>query len=55
VNDSTEASGSSRSHGMCVVNILNYVNATPTVRIVLNKENQIWKPKGKLSKNLITV
>ncbi|GJV02053.1 hypothetical protein Tco_1335622 [Tanacetum coccineum] len=27
------------------------VNATPTVRIVLNKEKQIWKPKGKLSDN----
>ncbi|GJX36030.1 retrovirus-related pol polyprotein from transposon TNT 1-94 [Tanacetum coccineum] len=38
-------------HGMCVVNILNSVNATPTVRIVLNKEKQIWKPKGKLSDN----
>ncbi|GJR02014.1 hypothetical protein Tco_0524998 [Tanacetum coccineum] len=41
----------SASHGMCVVNILNSVNATPTVRIVLNKEKQIWKPKGKLSDN----
>ncbi|GJW99012.1 gag-pol polyprotein [Tanacetum coccineum] len=39
------------NHGMCVVNILNSVNATPTVRIVLNKEKQIWKPKGKLSDN----
>ncbi|GJT54863.1 retrovirus-related pol polyprotein from transposon TNT 1-94 [Tanacetum coccineum] len=38
-------------HGMCVVNILNSVNANPTVRIVLNKEKQIWKPKGKLSDN----
>ncbi|GKF52310.1 hypothetical protein Tco_0148777 [Tanacetum coccineum] len=28
----------SASHGMCVVNILNSVNATPTVRIVLNKD-----------------
>ncbi|GJS96144.1 retrovirus-related pol polyprotein from transposon TNT 1-94 [Tanacetum coccineum] len=36
---------------MCVVNILNSVNATPTVRTVLNKEKQIWKPKGKLSDN----
>ncbi|GKF48653.1 hypothetical protein Tco_0141904, partial [Tanacetum coccineum] len=36
---------------MCVVNILNSVNANPTVRIVLNKEKQIWKPKGKLSDN----
>ncbi|GJR24398.1 integrase, catalytic region, zinc finger, CCHC-type containing protein [Tanacetum coccineum] len=40
-----------KNHGMCVVNILNSVNATPTVRIVLNKEKQIWKPKGKLSDN----
>ncbi|GJZ76188.1 retrovirus-related pol polyprotein from transposon TNT 1-94 [Tanacetum coccineum] len=36
---------------MCVVNILKSVNATPTVRIVLNKEKRIWKPKGKLSDN----
>ncbi|GJT47716.1 retrovirus-related pol polyprotein from transposon TNT 1-94 [Tanacetum coccineum] len=36
---------------MCVVNILKSVHATPTVRIVLNKEKQIWKPKGKLSDN----
>ncbi|GJU25937.1 retrovirus-related pol polyprotein from transposon TNT 1-94 [Tanacetum coccineum] len=41
----------SASHEMCVVNILNSVNATPTVKIVLNKEKQIWKPKGKLSDN----
>ncbi|GJY35246.1 retrovirus-related pol polyprotein from transposon TNT 1-94 [Tanacetum coccineum] len=41
----------SASHGMCVVNILKSVHATPTVRIVLNKEKQIWKPKGKLSDN----
>ncbi|GJX62951.1 retrovirus-related pol polyprotein from transposon TNT 1-94 [Tanacetum coccineum] len=41
----------SASHGMCFVNILNSVNATPTVRIVLNKEKQIWKPKGKMSDN----
>ncbi|GJU55967.1 retrovirus-related pol polyprotein from transposon TNT 1-94 [Tanacetum coccineum] len=27
------------------------VNATPTVKIVLNKKKQIWKPKGKLSDN----
>ncbi|GJT23619.1 hypothetical protein Tco_0893556 [Tanacetum coccineum] len=38
-------------HEMCVVNILNFVNATPTVKIVLNKGKQIWKPKGKLSNN----
>ncbi|GJS66486.1 putative ribonuclease H-like domain-containing protein [Tanacetum coccineum] len=41
----------SASHGMCVVNFLNFVNATPTVRIVVNKEKQIWKPKGKLFDN----
>ncbi|GKF41308.1 hypothetical protein Tco_0124650, partial [Tanacetum coccineum] len=34
---------------MCVVNILNSVNVTPTARIVLNKTKQIWKPKGRLS------
>ncbi|GKC01122.1 retrovirus-related pol polyprotein from transposon TNT 1-94 [Tanacetum coccineum] len=43
----------SASHGMCVVNILNSVNVTPTVRIVLNKEKQIWKPKGKMSDNTL--
>ncbi|GKF33933.1 hypothetical protein Tco_0107133 [Tanacetum coccineum] len=36
---------------MCVVNILKSVNAAPTVRIILNNEKQIWKPKGKLSDN----
>ncbi|GJS67066.1 retrovirus-related pol polyprotein from transposon TNT 1-94 [Tanacetum coccineum] len=41
----------SASHGMCVVNILNYVNATSTVTTVLNKGKQIWKPKGRLSDN----
>ncbi|GJR95873.1 retrovirus-related pol polyprotein from transposon TNT 1-94 [Tanacetum coccineum] len=41
----------SASHEMYVVNILNSVNATPTVKIVLNKGKQIWKPKGKLSDN----
>ncbi|GKE88652.1 hypothetical protein Tco_1566127 [Tanacetum coccineum] len=41
----------SSSHEMCVVNILNYVNATPTVKSVLNKGKQIWKPKGRLSDN----
>ncbi|GJX19155.1 hypothetical protein Tco_0221832 [Tanacetum coccineum] len=39
----------SANHEMCVVNILSSVNATPTVKIVLNKGKQIWKPKGKLS------
>ncbi|GJU47056.1 hypothetical protein Tco_1204322 [Tanacetum coccineum] len=41
----------SANHEMCVVNILSFVNATPTVKIVLNKGKQIWKPKGKLSDN----
>ncbi|GJS46860.1 hypothetical protein Tco_0596981 [Tanacetum coccineum] len=41
----------SANHKMCVVNILSSVNATPTVKIVLNKGKQIWKPKGKLSDN----
>ncbi|GJW68326.1 putative ribonuclease H-like domain-containing protein [Tanacetum coccineum] len=41
----------SASHGMCVVNILNSVNATSTVKTVLNKGKQIWKPKGRLSDN----
>ncbi|GKC75962.1 hypothetical protein Tco_1126736 [Tanacetum coccineum] len=39
------------NHEMCVVNILSSVNATPTVKIVLNKGKQIWKPKGRLSNN----
>ncbi|GKF37995.1 hypothetical protein Tco_0114753 [Tanacetum coccineum] len=51
VINSNFESVNSASHGMCVVNILNSVNATPTVRILLNKEKQIWKPKGKLSDN----
>ncbi|GJR88647.1 retrovirus-related pol polyprotein from transposon TNT 1-94 [Tanacetum coccineum] len=41
----------SANHEMCVVNILSSVNSTPTVKIVLNKGKQIWKPKGKLSDN----
>ncbi|GJS28507.1 hypothetical protein Tco_0489127 [Tanacetum coccineum] len=41
----------SANHEMGVVNILSSVNATPTVKIVLNKGKQIWKPKGKLSDN----
>ncbi|GKA77798.1 hypothetical protein Tco_0784335 [Tanacetum coccineum] len=36
---------------MRVVNIMSSANATPTVKIVLNKGKQIWKPKGKLSNN----
>ncbi|GJZ17584.1 retrovirus-related pol polyprotein from transposon TNT 1-94 [Tanacetum coccineum] len=53
VINSNSESVNSASHGMCVVNILNSVNATPTVRIVLNKEKTgSGKPKGK---RLITV
>ncbi|GJR52569.1 retrovirus-related pol polyprotein from transposon TNT 1-94 [Tanacetum coccineum] len=51
VINSNSESVNSASNGMCVVNVLNSVNATPTVRIVLHKEKQIWKPKGKLSDN----
>ncbi|GKA81400.1 integrase, catalytic region, zinc finger, CCHC-type containing protein, partial [Tanacetum coccineum] len=39
------------NHDMCVLKSLNSVNATPTVKIILNKGKQIWKPKGKLSDN----
>ncbi|GKA40248.1 integrase, catalytic region, zinc finger, CCHC-type containing protein [Tanacetum coccineum] len=41
----------SGNHEMCVVNILSSVNATPTVKRVLNKGEHIWKPKGKLTDN----
>ncbi|GKF86071.1 hypothetical protein Tco_0253898 [Tanacetum coccineum] len=41
----------SANHEMYVVNILSSVNATPTVKRVLNKRKKIWKPKGKLSDN----
>ncbi|GJY77857.1 integrase, catalytic region, zinc finger, CCHC-type containing protein [Tanacetum coccineum] len=41
----------SANHEKCVVNILSSVNANPTVKRVLNKGKQIWKPKGKLSDN----
>ncbi|GKF01724.1 hypothetical protein Tco_0028647, partial [Tanacetum coccineum] len=51
INSNSESVSNSVNHEMCVVNILNYVNATPTVKIVLNKGKQIWKPKGKLSDN----
>ncbi|GJS88562.1 hypothetical protein Tco_0771198 [Tanacetum coccineum] len=51
VINSNSESVNSASNGMCVVNVLNSVNATPTVRIVLHKEKQIWKPKSKLSDN----
>ncbi|GKF12614.1 hypothetical protein Tco_0050540, partial [Tanacetum coccineum] len=53
VINSNSESVNSASHGMCV-NILNSVNANPTVRIVLNKEKQIWKPKDKLSDNSLS-
>ncbi|GKB48707.1 hypothetical protein Tco_0899460 [Tanacetum coccineum] len=39
------------NHEMCVINVLNSMNATPTVKIVLNKGKQNWKPKGKLFDN----
>ncbi|GJV72388.1 retrovirus-related pol polyprotein from transposon TNT 1-94 [Tanacetum coccineum] len=39
------------NHDTCVLKSLNSVNATPTVKIILNKGKQIWKPKGKLSDN----
>ncbi|GJU62489.1 retrovirus-related pol polyprotein from transposon TNT 1-94 [Tanacetum coccineum] len=39
-------------HGMCVVNILNSVNATSTVTTVLNKGKQIWET---IADDLITV
>ncbi|GJX53720.1 hypothetical protein Tco_0282089 [Tanacetum coccineum] len=45
---------SSANHEMCDVNGLKSVNATPTVKSVLNKGKQIWKPKGKLSDNSLT-
>ncbi|GJU00496.1 retrovirus-related pol polyprotein from transposon TNT 1-94 [Tanacetum coccineum] len=51
VINSNSESVNSASHGMCVVNILNSVNATSTVKTVLNKGKQIWKPKGRLSDN----
>ncbi|GJX26603.1 hypothetical protein Tco_0232899, partial [Tanacetum coccineum] len=54
VINSNSESVNAASHGMCVVNILNSVNATPAVRTVLNKEKQIWKPKSKLSDDSLT-
>ncbi|GJR00312.1 retrovirus-related pol polyprotein from transposon TNT 1-94 [Tanacetum coccineum] len=39
------------SHEICLLITLNSVNATSTVKIVLNKGKQIWKPKGRLSDN----
>ncbi|GJS41851.1 retrovirus-related pol polyprotein from transposon TNT 1-94 [Tanacetum coccineum] len=49
VINSNSESVNSASHGMCVVNILNSVNATPTVRIVLNKRKPDLETKDKLS------
>ncbi|GKA08405.1 hypothetical protein Tco_0687736 [Tanacetum coccineum] len=54
VINSNSESVNSASNGMCVVNVLNSVNATPTVRIVLHNEKQIWKPKSKLSDNSLS-
>ncbi|GKB38187.1 hypothetical protein Tco_0883129, partial [Tanacetum coccineum] len=57
VNTSTEASGSkprsnTKKNRILPAKIMKCsVNATPTVKIVLNKGKQIWKPKGKLSDN----
>ncbi|GJT11727.1 putative ribonuclease H-like domain-containing protein [Tanacetum coccineum] len=51
VINSNSDSVNSASDGMCVVNVLNSVNATPTLRIVLHKTKQIWKPKGRQSDN----
>ncbi|GKE78245.1 integrase, catalytic region, zinc finger, CCHC-type containing protein, partial [Tanacetum coccineum] len=58
VINSNSESVNSASHEMCVVNILNSVNATPTVRIVLHKgklsdnslykTQRVWKATGKL-------
>ncbi|GJS11957.1 retrovirus-related pol polyprotein from transposon TNT 1-94, partial [Tanacetum coccineum] len=39
------------NHDMCVLKSLNSMNSTPTIKIILNKGKQIWKPKGKLSDN----
>ncbi|GJZ46249.1 integrase, catalytic region, zinc finger, CCHC-type containing protein [Tanacetum coccineum] len=41
----------SANHEMCVVNTLSSVNATPTVKRILNKGKHIWKPKDKLTDN----
>ncbi|GKB99386.1 retrovirus-related pol polyprotein from transposon TNT 1-94 [Tanacetum coccineum] len=65
VNTSTEASGSKprsntkknkilpakKENKKKVTDHPSSVNSTPTVKIVLNKGKQIWKPKGKLSDN----
>ncbi|GJT92983.1 hypothetical protein Tco_1081828 [Tanacetum coccineum] len=41
----------SANHEMCVVNVLSSVNASPTVKRILNKGKHIWQPKGKLPDN----
>ncbi|GKA45074.1 hypothetical protein Tco_0737870 [Tanacetum coccineum] len=33
------------NHDMCVVNYLNYVNASPSVKNVMSKVKKVWKPK----------
>ncbi|GKA72115.1 retrovirus-related pol polyprotein from transposon TNT 1-94 [Tanacetum coccineum] len=35
----------SENHDMCVVNYLNYVYASPSVKNVVRKVQQVWKPK----------
>ncbi|GJZ11369.1 hypothetical protein Tco_0546128, partial [Tanacetum coccineum] len=35
----------SGNHDMCVVNYLHYVNASPSVKNVMRKVQQVWKPK----------
>ncbi|GJR90096.1 retrovirus-related pol polyprotein from transposon TNT 1-94 [Tanacetum coccineum] len=45
----------SANHEMCVVNTLSSVNATSTVKCILNKGKHIWKPKGKLTDNRLNM
>ncbi|GKA72832.1 integrase, catalytic region, zinc finger, CCHC-type containing protein [Tanacetum coccineum] len=35
----------SANHDMCVVNYLNFVNASPSVKNVVSKVKKVWKPK----------
>ncbi|GJU20840.1 hypothetical protein Tco_1154182 [Tanacetum coccineum] len=51
VINSNSESVNSASHGMCVVNILNSVNATPAVRILLNKV-MLWYLDSGCSKHM---
>ncbi|GKA23382.1 retrovirus-related pol polyprotein from transposon TNT 1-94 [Tanacetum coccineum] len=44
-------SSTSHENVLVVITLKNSVNATSTVKIVLNKGKQIWKPKGRLSDN----